>query len=184
MRPLNLLIGLAVLVGVSLVLFGAMGGEKRSHQGAPPSSDRFDVPALEAATTIAGQGAAQPPPLPATPPFAARGVSPRMQAILGDPSRTVEERWGRALKRIREVFGGSLGGAKENAIHEAVGAWVNMQAQSTAAFMGGYIDSAGLSQHTGWNRNVYLFALQDILGNADYQRFAGGGVDLEELDPL
>jgi hypothetical protein len=185
-RTVNLLIGLAVLVGVSVVLFGSIGGSKKSDREppAPPSGDRFAVPQLEAATTIAGRGASQPPPLPGTPVFTVRPLPNHLVPIVNDPSRTAGDRSDRAMRRVREVFGGSLGAAKENAIQEAVATWVAMQAQSVSAFYGGYIDAGGYSEHTAWNKNVYLFALQDILGNDDYQRFAGGGVKLEEVAPL
>jgi hypothetical protein len=185
-RTVNLLIGLAVLVGVSVVLLGSIGGSKSSDRGPPPSqsSDRFAVPQLEAATAIAGTGASEPPPFPATAQFAARPLSPRLEALVSDPSRTAAQRWERALHRVREVFGGSLGAAKENAMQQAVATWVAMQAQTLSAYYGGYIDQRGFNEHTQWNKNVYRFALQDILGNDDYQRYAGGGVDLEEIDAL
>ena len=185
-RTVNLLIGLAVLVGVSVVLFGSIGGSKKSDREPPPppSGDRFAVPQLEAATTLAGRGASQPPPVPGTAAFTERPLPARLEAIVNDPSRTARERGQRAMQRVREVFGGSLGEAKETAIKEAISTWVAMQAQSVTAFYGGYIDNAGYVEHTAWNRNVYLFALQDILGNDDYQRFAGGGVKLEEVAPL
>jgi hypothetical protein len=187
-RTVNLLIGLAVLVGVSVILFGAMGGSNRSAKRAPAASsqrsDRFAVPQLEAATSIAGRGASQPPPIPATAAFTERPLPSRLAAVVNDPSHEARDRGERAMRRAREIFGGSLGEAKEAAIEEAIATWVAMQAQALSAFYGGYLDSASYSEHTAWNRNVYLFALQDILGNDDYQRFAGGGVELDEVSPL
>jgi hypothetical protein len=187
-RTVNMLIGLAVVVGVSVVLFGSIGGSKTSNRAAPasPSSspDRFAMPQLEAATAMAGRGASQPPPIPATAAFTARPMPSRLAATVNDPSRTAAERAQRAMRRVRAVFGASLGSARESAVQDAVSTWVSMQAESVTAFYGGYLDEAGYAERTAWNKNVYLFALQEILGNADYQRFAGGGAELDEIDML
>ena len=81
------------------------------------------------------------------------------------------------------MFGGGLAPEKASAVEAAVATWVAMQVQAVEAFHGGFIDQHGLGLHSGWNRNVYMLAIQDALGNTDFQRYAGGGVELAEIEP-
>ncbi|HUQ06128.1 MAG TPA: hypothetical protein VM261_26675 [Kofleriaceae bacterium] len=183
---MNLLIGLAVLVGVSFVLFGALGGKRTSGFNPPPASrseGNTGLAQLDMAAGIVGPSSSQPPPIPGAARFAPVPMSTRQRQRLSNPSGLVEERWERARKRIRSVFGGGLAPEKESAVQNAVATWVAMQAQAVEAFHGGYIDQHGLGLHSGWNRNVYMLSLQDALGNSDFQRYAGGGVELGEIEP-
>jgi hypothetical protein len=185
-RAVNLLIGLAVIVGVSFVLFGSLGGKRTSgfNPPPPPSEGQSGIPQLDMATGIVGPSASEPPPIPGTAHYTPVPMSPRMRQRLANPSGLADERWERARKRIRVVFGGGLAPEAESAVQAAVATWVAMQIQSVEAYHGGYISQQALGQHSGWNRNVYLLSLQQSLGNTDFQRYAGGGVELTEIDPL
>lgn len=186
-RTVNLVIGLAVVVGVSVILFGSIGGSKRSDDNRPKSSRTPgalpELPQLDLANQIVGPSASPPPPIPSSAQFTPPRRNQRLEAILADPTGVTDQRWERARRRIRRVFGGALSSEKEAAMQAAVASWVAMEVQSVSAFQGGYIDRHMLGIHHGWNRNVYLLAIQDVLGNEDYQRYAAGPDELDEIDP-
>jgi hypothetical protein len=186
-RPLNLVIGLAIVVAISIILFGAIGGKGGSRRDPPPASTEGPIgglPQLDMATSIVGPSSSQPPPIPSTAHFTPPRRNDRLEAIFADPAPTVDARWERARQRLRRVFGGALSTEKEAAVQAAVATWVGMQVTSEAAYHRGYIDARMRGIHAGWNRNVYLLALQEALGNADYQRYAGGEEALEEIAGL
>lgn len=183
-RTVNLVIGLAVVVGVSLILFGSIGGSSKSgNSTSPPVPSSTGLPQLEMAGNIVGPSSSEPPPIPATPQLTPPPRNPRLEARLANPASLTDERWERARQRIRRVFGGALSNEKEAAVQAAVATWVAMQVQAVSAYQGGYIDGHMLGIHTGWNRNVYLLALQAALGNDDFQRYAAGPDPLDELQP-
>lgn len=185
-RTVNLLIGLAVVVGVSFVLFGSIGGKSTSGFNPPPASQsegNSGLAQLDMAAGIVGPSSSQPPPIPGVARYAPVPMSTRQRQRMASPSTLIDERWERARKRIRIVFGGGLTPEKESAIQNAVATWVAMQVQAVEAFHGGYIDQHALGLHSGWNRNVYMLSLQESLGNTDFQRYAGGGVELTEIEP-
>jgi hypothetical protein len=186
MRPLNLLIGLAIIVGISFVLFGSIGGKKKATtSGGTPSSfgSTGGLPQLEAAGNLLGPATSEPPPLPIEPEHPRPPTNERLEARLADPASLADARWEIARRRIREVFGGSLSQDVESAVQAAVGTWVAMQVASVKAYHGGYIDARGLGQHSSWNRNVYIQSLQRVLGHDNFQRYAGGGFELDEIAP-
>ncbi len=174
-RTVNLVIGLAVVTGISIVLLGSIGGKgtsKRSSGDAPPSSGpRGGLPQLDVATGIVGPTSSPPPPIPET-------------AHVTPPAAVVDARWERARQRLRRVFGGSLSTEQEAAVQAAVATWVAMELRAVEAYQGGYIDQRTLGLHRGWNRNVYMLALQDALGNERFQRYARLAHEEDELDEL
>lgn len=178
-RTVNLVIGLAVVAGISIILLGSIGGKdtsKRSARDAPPSTSgpRGGLPQLDVATGIVGPTSSPPPPIPETARFA-------------PPAELVDERRERARQRLLRVFGGALSSEQETAVEAAVTTWVEMEARAVEAYRGGYIDQRTLGLHRGWNRNVYMLALQEALGNERFQRYARlahEDDELHELDPL
>jgi hypothetical protein len=186
-RTVNLVIGLAVVVGVSLILFGSIGGSKKSDhsRSSPPRTPGAlpELPQLDMANQMVGPSSSPPPPIPSMAQFTPPRRNERLEARLANTVALTDERWERARRRIRRVFGGALSSETEAAIQAAISTWVDMQANSVSAYQGGYIDRHMLGIHSGWNRNVYMLAIQDALGNADFQRYAAGPDELDEIDP-
>lgn len=187
-RTVNLVIGLAVVVGVSVILFGSIGGSNKTDSRRSSTSKRTpgalpEMPQLDLANQIVGPSSSPPPPIPSAAQFTPPRRNERLEAILANPTGLTDQRWERARRRIRRVFGGALASEKEAAMQAAVATWVAMEVQSVSAYTGGYIDRHMLGIHNGWNRNAYLLAIQDVLGNDDYQRYAAGPDELDEIDP-
>ena len=87
-RPVNLLIGLAVVIGVSYFLFGSIGGGERTSGFNPPPQGEgpSGIPQLDVAAGIVGPSSSQPPPIPATARFPTVPMSTRMKQRLADPA--------------------------------------------------------------------------------------------------
>ena len=192
-RTVNLVIGLAIVVGISIILFGSIGGKgtRATREPAPPSGDPWGtkggLPQLDMAAAIVGPSSSPPPPIPATARFSPRPRDEWLEAIVADPRSLTDQRWERARQRLRRVFGGALSAAQETAVQAAVATWVDMQVMAVAAHHDGYIDAPTLGLHTGWNRNAYLLALEDALGNEGFQRYARIAHEddrLDEIDPF